>query len=578
MATSNDLRQWLTNHFHDYDVVDEPVKGTYGLIWFLSHRHENSHPKTIAVKTIAPELLAQQKSSSDLEYLKREFRIWLELPPHRNVLQAFRFEIAQLSTIGEVEDVCIPVMVMPHMEGSLQVWVDDPNIGIEDRLIALAQTFNGLQHLYTSGLEGHGDLKPSNILFTNLSNRFNFGDRGGWPSTRHPWEIRVADFGWADAWIDLKFTKKAFRQYLAPERIDGHVVPIKSDMFSMGIVVAELLQRHHPARNLKKVLGSEGKWKRWIEKADWNLDGIGSERLRHMICCLLEVAPANRPTPAECISDICDELRLKHDIDIAPNLMLSNEFSHMSSIAEAEHLGHAARRIIGLGTHDEILSRKKLERRINEVIVHDIESCEIWVELADPLIALLEREEGPEPIRKIGRLRETAKSHLENILGKVDRSHMVSVPGRDEDLITNLEPFERFHPIVGISADIAGTKYESEITGAGNLGALALSALAFSNATQAHIGDSVPNTKEFYIAESIRHAPNEPVLYYYRALWGHMQYGLSMFLENRADVPPDDAVISAWIDDLKTAILLSPDWGAPKAELLKLESKHKLPQ
>jgi serine/threonine protein kinase len=574
MATSNELRDWLASHFHDCDVTDEPVKGTYGLIWFLSYQDQNTYPDSFAVKTLAPELLAKHISSNDLEYLKREFRLWLELPTHRNVLGAFRFEIAQLFAENGIDEVYIPVMLMPRMEGSLQVWVDDPAFGIEDRLIALAQAFNGLQHIYKNGFEGHGDLKPSNILFTDLRSRFTLGDDKGWPSIQHPWEIRIADFGWADAWIDLKFTDKAFRQYLAPERIDGYVVPIKSDMFSMGVVVAELLQRHHPARNLKKVLGSKGKWKRCIEKADWNLDDINSERLKHLICSLLEVAPADRPTPAECISDICDELREMYSIDIAPNLLASNEISQLSPIAEADHSAHAARQVIGLGPRDELLSRKKLEWRIGEVIVRDFETCEIWLTLAESLIALLEREEGPDPIRKIGQLRETAKSYLEGILGKVDRPHMDTIPIRD-DWNTNLRPFERYYPVVDTAANIAGVKYDSEIAGASTLGSLALSALAFSNASRAHSGISVPNTIEFYLAESIRHAPEESVPYYFRALWGHMHFTITSILENRAEIPPDANVTATWFADLESAVRLSPDWKEPKKEMLSIKSNYK---
>ena len=45
---NDDLREWLVQYFDDYVVENQPVKGTYGLIWFLSK--QNSIPGSFAVK------------------------------------------------------------------------------------------------------------------------------------------------------------------------------------------------------------------------------------------------------------------------------------------------------------------------------------------------------------------------------------------------------------------------------------------------------------------------------------------------------------------------------------------------
>ena len=45
---NDDLREWLVQYFDDYVVENQPVKGTYGLIWFLSK--QNSIPGYFAVK------------------------------------------------------------------------------------------------------------------------------------------------------------------------------------------------------------------------------------------------------------------------------------------------------------------------------------------------------------------------------------------------------------------------------------------------------------------------------------------------------------------------------------------------
>lgn len=571
VATTSDLREWLVQHFHDYVVEDQPVKGTYGLIWFLSKK--NSVPGVFAVKTLAPEAMVDPKKASDIDYLRREFRMWLAVPSHLNVVPALGFDTAHLSSGIESAAVSLPVMRMPKMTGSLQEWVADPTFGIEDRLIALAQAFNGLRHLYKHGLEGHGDLKPSNILYADLRDRFVLDDRKTWPSVNHGWQIRVADLGWADAWIDLGFTNKAFRQYLAPERLPGpdglpgRVVPIQSDMFSMGIVAAELLQRNHPARDLKKAMGSEGKWKRCVETGDWNLNEISSDRLRQLIMKCLQVSPESRPTPDECVGEICSELLEIYGQDIAPTLQLWNEQS--SPIAENEHIGWAATQTIGLGVDEEKRSGDVLERRLKGVAVRDFEDCETWIVLVRPLIDLLEREDHPESTLKIGQLRKSASLYLTKVLGEMDRHGMEAVSQRG-DWPKSVQPFERFSEAVAGMADIAEFEYELAKGVSPRLGPLALAALAFANASRYREQDCSKN--EYFLSEAIRHAHDEAVPYYFRALWRQMRQHKSSVTEKRDTNSPNDDELATWVADLEIAIHLSPSWEEPKALLHSLRS------
>lgn len=572
VATTSDLWKWLVRHFHDYVVEDEPVEGTYGQIWFLSK--PNTIPGEFAVKTLAPEAMADPKKDSDIDYLRREFRMWLALPPHLNVVPALGFETAQLSSGIESEAIRIPIMRMPKMDGSLQEWIGDPVFGVEDRLIALAQAFNGLRHLYKHGFEGHGDLKPSNILYADLRHRFTFDkNEKTWPSDRHGWQIRVADFGWADAWIDFGFTNKAFRQYLAPERLSdtdgqpGRVVPIQSDMFSMGVIIAELLQGTHPARDLKKAIKSEGKWKRLVEKGDWELNGIGSDRLKLLITRCLQVAPESRPSPEVCMSEICLELLEIYGQDIAPTLQLWDEQS--SSISDNEHTGWAATQTIGLGVEEEKRSKEALERRIKEVAVRDFEACERWIVLVVPLIKLLECESHRESAVKISQLRKSANRHLTNVLGVMNRGDMEAVLLR-KDFMKSVQPFERFSEVVSGMADIARFEYELAKGVSPKLGSLTLAALAFDIASRTR-GTNGSKYEQF-LSEAIRHMPDEAVVYYFRAKWRQMQQNMSSVIEKLDTKSPNEDDLATWIADLEVAVRLSPTWEEPKSLLRSLRS------
>lgn len=563
MSTTTALREWLVRHYHDYVVADEPVIGTYGLIWFLSK--PDSIPGAFAVKTLAPEALRIPKSSNDIDYLRREFRLWLALPSHLNVVPALGFDTAHLSSDQEGEIISLPIMRMPRMLGSLQDWVDGSSVGEEDRLIALAQSFNGLIHLYKNGFEGHGDLKPSNILYADLSDRFKLDESITWPSVAHPWQIRIADLGWADAWIDLGFTNKALRQYLAPERLECSFIPFKSDVFSMGIVAAELLQQRHPASNLKKAISSEGKWNRCVITGDWDLEGINSHRLKRLIQKCLSFDHADRPTAEECLDEICVELRETYGQNILPTLQLWNE--EPSTIARHEHAGWAATKTIGLGAQEAKRSREELESRIAGIVVRDFETCESWLALAGPLIQLL--KDGDDSGSKITQLRDSAKIHLNAVLGKIERTGMESVPRRG-DWSNYVQPFERFSEAIQHAADISGTTYESEVASVESLKSLALAAFAYSNASLAH-SENDSKTREYYLYEAIRHAPEEAVPYFFRADWRRMQWVVSSALEGTTTTPSSDD-LATWVADLEIACRLSPNWEEPRKLLKFLKS------
>jgi serine/threonine protein kinase len=124
----------------------------------------------------------------ELADLRREFRMWLELRETYNVLPALGFDVVSIFDGVNNKNIDLPVMRMPNMDGSLQEWVSKPAADqVADRLIALSQALNGLQYLYDHGLEGHGDLKPSNFLFQDINPKFQLPEHATWPSAAHPW-------------------------------------------------------------------------------------------------------------------------------------------------------------------------------------------------------------------------------------------------------------------------------------------------------------------------------------------------------------------------------------------------------
>ena len=95
----------------------------------------------------------------------------------------------------------------------------------------LRQTLLALGHAHHEGFV-HRDMKPENLLVTQDG------------------IVKVADFGLARAYADGRVTQAGAVtgtvQYLAPEQIRGEPADPRSDLYSLGIVAYELLDRAAP--------------------------------------------------------------------------------------------------------------------------------------------------------------------------------------------------------------------------------------------------------------------------------------------------------------------------------------------
>ena len=552
-VTTKDLYDWLERHYHDYEVSADPLEGTYGLIWFLSGKSGNSG--SFAVKTLAPERLAVAKTRIDAEYLRREFRIWLALPHTYNVLPALGFDIATLCSDESENSVQLPVMRMPRRLGTLKDWINSEDYSYEDRLVALAQAFNGLLYLYEHDIQGHGDLKPSNILYDDLQS-IALPEDGAWPSRSCPWRIQVADLGWADAWVDLGFTNKAERQYRAPERLgaDGKVIPALSDVFSMGIIAAEVIQGR-PPNNPKIPKTSDGKWQRWIEGAEWDLSGVESPRLEKFILQCLSLNAIDRPSPLDCLDEICSEIEHKYGYSIMETLKSWRmPAAGVSSIAADEHIAWAAPESVKLGEQQTSKSKEHLKGRLNQLEVVNFETCERWIVLAKGLEKLLNTDATDGDA--LAELRKKANLFLVNILGPMTPSDLIKVPPR-EDWPNLIIPFERFSEVTTEIAHLAGVNFKQAQKPQFGLGDYALSAIAFGAASEARCLPSSAEEESRYLADAIRFSPLEAALYYFRARWGSERALIRRVLSKEI-ISEDER--QSWVVDLEMALACDPNW------------------
>lgn len=141
------------------------------------------------------------------------------------------YNIVGVYDVGEQDN--IHYMVMELVEGqTLKEYIKERgSLGISETISIAMQICDALNHAHMNGVI-HRDIKPQNIIITQDRN------------------IKVADFGIARAVSSdtLTHSKDIFGsvRYFSPEQASGEVAGVKSDMYSLGIVMYEMLSGKLP--------------------------------------------------------------------------------------------------------------------------------------------------------------------------------------------------------------------------------------------------------------------------------------------------------------------------------------------
>lgn len=211
----------LPEAFGRYRVIDALGKGGQGRVYRARDTQLN---RNVAIKVT----LASGLSTKAREALRKEAEILAKLE-HRNILPVYDIGELPAENAGTGPEPGGLYVVSKLVDGSdLASRMKRDPLPIDQALRVVAAIADALGHAHAQGLV-HRDVKPGNILI----------DKDGTPY--------LADFGLA-----LHETERprggGTPAYMSPEQAGnfGHLVKAQSDIYSLGVVLFELMTGRRP--------------------------------------------------------------------------------------------------------------------------------------------------------------------------------------------------------------------------------------------------------------------------------------------------------------------------------------------
>jgi serine/threonine-protein kinase len=176
--------------------------------------------RPVAIKLLHPQYVPDDEFRRRFEH---EAQAAAGLSSHPNIVDVY--------DVGQQDGV--PYIVMELIEGGdLKTIIDrEGPLAVERTLAITQQAAAALEYAHTRGLV-HRDIKPQNIMVSPDGT------------------ARITDFGIAKSHLSTAVTQAGMTfgtaDYISPEQAQGLPASPRSDIYSLGVVVYEMLARHLP--------------------------------------------------------------------------------------------------------------------------------------------------------------------------------------------------------------------------------------------------------------------------------------------------------------------------------------------
>jgi len=262
-----------------YELVRSLGCGGMAEVW-LARRADGAFKREVALKL--PLLSHLRRDLAQRFAVERDILASLEHP-----------HIARLYDAGVDASGC-PYLAMEYVQGQpLTDWSDERRLGLADRLALFLQVLEAVRFAHGKQVI-HRDLKPSNILVTETG------------------QVRLLDFGVAKLLegeeadqtpLTSIYGRALTPDYASPELLRGDLVDVRTDIYSLGVLLYELLTGMRPYR--LKSAASMG----LLEQAIGSLE-IKKPSMLHSLPASADRTPANEVWARQLRGDL-DAIALK---------------------------------------------------------------------------------------------------------------------------------------------------------------------------------------------------------------------------------------------------------------------------
>ncbi len=214
-----------------YRLLHEIGRGGMGSVW-LAERADGAYKRQVALKLPR---LAWGAGLAERMAREREIGMLLEHP-----------NIARLYDAG-VDERGRPFLALEFVDGQpIDAWCEAQGLSVRDRLRLFVQVAKAVAYAH-GRLVVHRDLKPSNVLVTPDG------------------QAHLLDFGIAKLLLEAAPGEAGLTQeqgrvltphYASPEQVAGEAITVQSDVYSLGVLLYELLTSTLPIAPKRGTLGA----------------------------------------------------------------------------------------------------------------------------------------------------------------------------------------------------------------------------------------------------------------------------------------------------------------------------------
>ena len=203
----------ITSH---YKILEKLGEGGMGIVY---KAEDTQLKRTVALKFLPPDLTRDPEAKDRFTH-EAQAASALDHP-----------NICNVHEIGETEDGQLFIVMASYEGETLKRKIEQGPLDVDLAMDIAIQTASGLSRAQEAGIV-HRDIKPANIMVT---------ERG---------EVKILDFGLAKLSGRTLLTKSGTTlgtaAYMSPEQARGEVVDARTDIWSLGVVLYEMLTGMRP--------------------------------------------------------------------------------------------------------------------------------------------------------------------------------------------------------------------------------------------------------------------------------------------------------------------------------------------